>query len=89
MRCSEAESLAQSLLEWRAANGSFPARLDMLVPEFRDTIPSQPVGDQKWRYGVRQSDGSAYLSICIGPDCYPSETLWVDPAGELLWRSDY
>lgn len=86
---NDAESIAQSLLEWRAANGSFPARLDMLVPAARDSIPPQPVGDKQWRYGLRESDGFAYLSICIGPDCYPSETLWIDPAGDMLWRADY
>ena len=61
----------------------------MLVPEVRDSIPPQPVGDTKRRYGSRESDGFAFLGICTGPDCYPSETLFIDPGGELVWRTDY
>jgi hypothetical protein len=48
-----------ALKEYRTKTGSFPEKLDALVPQYLNAIPQPTVGKRIWKYDV-YADGQAY-----------------------------
>jgi hypothetical protein len=53
------DDIIQSLESYRAQNGRYPARLDLLIPAYQKSIENPTTGNQQWIYSVR-SDGQFF-----------------------------
>ena len=67
-----------ALLAYRHDTGSFPEKLDTLVPEYLSTVPTDPFGDGPLVYRGGEDDFTLYS---VGPNC-------VDDGGALVTFGD-
>jgi len=65
------DRIANALHHYYTKHGSYPGRLDVLVPTFIGQIDPPSAGLPTWRYTVSHDMKHYELSFCDNSDCYP------------------
>ena len=85
-RARRHRSCRQALSNYQIATGSFPGKLENLVPEYGDHVPADPFGDGPMHM---KRDGDDLVLYSIGADCRDDGgTLWDDVKreGDIVFR---
>ena len=77
--------IACALERYSAARGSYPEKLDLLVPDFVATIPHDPCDGQPFRYRLAP-DGYLLYSVAINRKDDNGELSNQDPSAGPDWR---
>jgi len=75
-----AEPIIVALEEYFSVHGTFPKRLEDLVPEYIEELPPPTAGTRQWRYKPRERAFS--LSFGYGKDHYPNCTFSWSSSGK-------
>lgn len=65
------EQVRDALKQYQRQTGTYPSKLEQLVPKYIERIPLPTVGKKTWSYEVYKAGGSYLISVAIRSEREP------------------